>query len=299
MKFQMTAAALSAALCTVAASAHDGEKPRVDDHAPIGVMADHYHKKGEWMASARLSLMGMTDPSNTMMGPQDMDMAMGMLGLMYAPSDKLTLAAGMSYVEKSMDMLMGGMAMSNKAKGLGDLRLTALIPLAKTENSRVLAGFGVSVPTGEKADTNAGGARLPITMQAGAGAWAVMPSLTYSYFGDGWSSGLQGSAKIWLDHNSFGEQPGDSYQVTSWASLTVATNFSLSARFAYDRSCEFEGAPVFASDARESLTAYAGANVYVGTHRFGVEVGHPVAQSRGTNALGKSTSFMLGWQKAF
>ncbi len=299
MKPLMTAAALSAAMFTFPATAHDGEKPRVDDHAPIGVMGDHYHRKGEWMASARLGIMGMTDPANALMGPQDMDMTMGMLGLMYAPSDKVTLAAGISYIEKSMDMLMGGTAMSNTAKGIGDLRLTAIVPLARTARSRVLATLGTSVPVGEKADTNAAGQRLPITLQAGTGSWAFMPGLTYSYFGEGWSLGLQGSAKLWLDHNSFGEKPGDSYQVTGWVSATVTTNVSLSARLAYDRSGEFEGAPVFARDARESLTAYAGANVYLGTHRLGLEVGQPVTQDRGTNALGKSTSFMLGWQKAF
>lgn len=30
---------------------------RPDGHAPIGIMGDHYHKKGEWMLSYRMMTM--------------------------------------------------------------------------------------------------------------------------------------------------------------------------------------------------------------------------------------------------
>ena len=38
----------------------DGLKPvRADSHAPIGVMGEHMHKKGEWMLSYRYMYMDM------------------------------------------------------------------------------------------------------------------------------------------------------------------------------------------------------------------------------------------------
>jgi hypothetical protein len=48
-------------------SAHADEGPhaggifRADDHAPIGIMADHYHEAGEFMFSYRYMSMSMED----------------------------------------------------------------------------------------------------------------------------------------------------------------------------------------------------------------------------------------------
>ena len=90
------------------------------DHAPIGVMGDHMHKKGEVMFSYRFMRMNMagsrigTDPAtpeeivttvpNRFFGnpmqpptlrvvPLEMTMDMHMVGAMYAPTDWLTLMA--------------------------------------------------------------------------------------------------------------------------------------------------------------------------------------------------------------
>ena len=38
---------------------HHHAKNRPDAHAPIGVMLDHMHKKGEWMVSYRYMTMSM------------------------------------------------------------------------------------------------------------------------------------------------------------------------------------------------------------------------------------------------
>ena len=105
-------------------------------HAPIGVMGDHMHKKGEYMLSYRFShgQMNGSRIGNNQIGtnaigtgnygmpalmdgksrvvPTKMSMQMHMFGAMYAPTDWLTLMAMGSYVEKSMDHttfnMMGG-----------------------------------------------------------------------------------------------------------------------------------------------------------------------------------------------
>ena len=117
-----TAISLSLLTASPAVLAHyDGG--RADSHAPISVMGDHTHGKGEWMLSYRYMGMGMsgaksgsdslsTDeafaeiPGMGMMNmkalPYDMTMHMHMLGAMYAPTDNLTLMAMLPYSTNEM-----------------------------------------------------------------------------------------------------------------------------------------------------------------------------------------------------
>lgn len=300
MKKRVLTVALAAAAWTSPVLAHDNHKPRIDDHAPIGVMADHYHKKGEWMASARIMFMGMDDPVNTMMGPQSMDATKVMVGGMYAPSDKLTLAAGIGFIDRSMDMAMMGNSMERTSDGFTDLRFTAITPLFVDDKQRVLFSLGAAVPVGDASETDSMGNLLPLKMQPGNDSWSLMPGLTYSRYGSGWSFGLQASGTFWLDSAPTGEKAGDKWMLTSWGSVTVTDRFSLSARLAYEDMGAWRGVPVMSGDARERLRAFAGANFYVtGTHRLGVEVGLPVTESKGMNNLETGTSLIIGWQKAF
>lgn len=95
-------------------------------------------------------------------------------------------------------------------------------------------------------------------------------------------------------------QPGDMWQATAWASKTIAKNWSLSARLAYEDEKAWQGANPMSGGARERLRAFVGTNVYAtGTHRLGIEVGLPLWEDRGTNNLETGTSLMVGWQKAF
>jgi len=287
-------------IVTTPALADGDHKHRIDDHAPIGVMADHFHKKGEVMASLRWMGMNMGDPINTAMGPQSMNMSMVMAGVMYAPSDKLTLAAMLNYSDTSMDMIMMGNEVEMGASEIGDLRLNAIIPIMKKDNSRFHVTLGASVPLGDTAETNPGGARMALTMQPGTGSWGFTPSATYSHFMDGWSFGAQANAKIWVDDNDQGERMGDSFELTSWAAVPVSENVSLSARLSYvDRSAVKGSAAVLLTDEREVLNGLVGANFLLGGHRLAVEAGLPLWQDRGLNALDMGFNIMVGWQKAF
>tara|TARA_X000000368_G_scaffold113109_1_gene88215 strand:- start:839 stop:1921 length:1083 start_codon:yes stop_codon:yes gene_type:complete len=108
-------------------------------HGPIGVMGDHFHKKGEWMVSLRLANMEMKKnilngnsisadnilkqpnpfskmpmmmknsesmkmPMNLSVIPKKMTMRMIMLGAMYAPSDKITLMGMAMFNDKEMTL---------------------------------------------------------------------------------------------------------------------------------------------------------------------------------------------------
>ncbi len=153
--------AVVALAATSTACAHD---VYADDHAPIGVLADHAHKQGEIMLSFRAMHMEMkgnqigtedaspetiaTTVPNRFFGapmqpptlrivPTEMRTDMYMLGAMWAPYDSVTLMVMGSYVEKEMDHItfQGGMGTARQGtfttnpKGFGDTKLAALFPL--------------------------------------------------------------------------------------------------------------------------------------------------------------------------
>lgn len=293
-------AALVAATPASAVLADESYNARIDDHAPIGVMADHAHKKGEFMVSLRAMTMDMGDPVNSMMGPQSMSMTMLMAGMMYAPSDRLTLGAMVNYVDTSMDMIMGGNQMSMGASDIGDLRVSAIVPLMDDGEHRFLLTAGASVPTGSTDKTNPMNMPMALTMQPGTGSWGLTPSVTYVRFFDTWSVGAQASGKFWLDDNDRGERMGDEINLTSWAAIQADDKLSLSARLSYKDRKAVDGSMMhLLTDAREELWAFAGANVLVGHHRFAFEAGLPLWQDRGLNNLDMGVTLMVGWQRAF
>ncbi len=162
---------------------------RADGHAPIGVMGDHTHKRGEWMFSYRYMYMDMdgnrsgsdridadtivTSVPNRFFGrpgqpptlrivPTDMRMDMHMFGAMYAPSDWLTLMAMSSYIEKEMDHLtyrgpagttVRGM-FTTRSDGIGDTRLTGLVRLYAAGAHHLHLNLGGSLPTGSTDETD-------------------------------------------------------------------------------------------------------------------------------------------------
>lgn len=156
-------------------------------HAPIGVMGDHMHKKGEYMLSYRFSHMHMQgnrvgnnevspgqiattnpnpffglpgQPPTTRVVPTKMTMQMHMFGGMYAPTDWLTLMAMASYVEKSMDhtTFLGPAGIgatrnfTTNSSGFGDTKVGALFKLFETNvfntNHHAHINFNISIPTG-------------------------------------------------------------------------------------------------------------------------------------------------------
>jgi len=153
-------------------------------HAPIGVMGDHLHKKGEWMFSYRFMRMHMegnrignndvapttiaTTVPNRFFGrpmqpptlrvvPTKMTMDMHMFGAMYAPTNDLTLMGMVNYIEKEMDHLtfMGraGTAIrggfTTRSEGFGDIKLSGLYRLYDDPVHHFHLNLGLSLPTGD------------------------------------------------------------------------------------------------------------------------------------------------------
>ena len=115
------------AVCTVAFT---GSSP--NKHAPIGVMADHMHHHGEFMFSYRYMHMLMEDNESSA-GTMLMDMHM--IGMMYAPTDNITLMLMTNYLNNDMEMNMGNMNMTQSSQGLGDMSVTGLFQFKTAERT--------------------------------------------------------------------------------------------------------------------------------------------------------------------
>ncbi len=341
-------------------SAHD---VYADDHAPIGVMADHAHKKGEVMFSLRAMHMSMqgnqigTDsvdpdtivttvpnrfagmpmqPPTLRIAPTEMRADMYMLGVMYAPSDAVTLMVMSSYIEKEMDHVtyQGGMGttqlgtFTTNPKALGDTKVSALIPLmgfpAATDDVRdeLTLKAGVSIPTGSTDETaqiltpmgDTPTVRTPYMMQAGSGTWDLEPALTYKGRRGKLGFGAQASASVRLGDNKWNYRLGDIYEATGWLSYRAAQWASLSGRVRGRTTGRIHGIddaimgpvqtanPDFQGGDRVDLIG--GVN-FVATHggfaghRIGIEIGTPIYQNLNGPQMAADWFATVGWQKAF
>lgn len=262
---------------------HDGfeASQTANQHAPIGVMGDHMHKKGEWMMSYRYMHMHMegnrdgtdriapetivTTVANPFAGPPtlrvvptEMTMEMHMVGAMYAPSDRLTLMLMGMWSEKEMEHItfagMAGTAVrgtfTTRSSGWGDTRVSGLVKIHDSESHTLHANIGISLPTGsidEEDDilTPAGNrptVRMPYAMQLGTGTYDLLPGLTYSGFHRDWNWGAQYRAEIRLeDENDEGYAWGDRHQLTAWASYQWEPWVSTSVRLTGWTQDEIDG----------------------------------------------------------
>jgi len=248
-------------------------------HAPIGVMGEHMHKKGEWMASYRFQHMSMegnrigttgvspefivtnvanrfSPPATLRVVPTKMTMDMHMFGAMYAPTDWVTLMFMGMYMEKSMDHItfQGGSGTTRRgtftttSSGIGDTKITGLFRISKSHTHLMCLNAGISLPTGDtdKRDTilTPGGASnnvvLPYGMQLGSGTFDILPGVTYNGKIDKLSWGAQYTGTF-RTGNHKGYSLGDIHQITSWLSYQPQPSISVSTRLAYKNEDKIDG----------------------------------------------------------
>ncbi len=226
------------------------------DHAPLGVMGEHTHKKGEWMLSFRFAQMYMNDNyDNTnkvssgeifnkyMVAPESMRTDMYMFGLMYGVTDYLTIMAMTSYVQKFMTLQHKAMGtFSTSSKGLSDTNLIGMFQLldrsSKNGNSlsrhKLHVNLGVSLPTGsinQRGNTPmASDVILGYPMQLGSGTFDPIVGLTYVYKIEQWAFGSQANMVIRLGENYKGYRLGNEYSLTGWMSRSINRYLGISFR---------------------------------------------------------------------
>jgi len=304
-------------------------------HAPIGVMGDHIHRKGGVMASYRYMYMNMErnyDGDSTisdadarvgyMGNAAEMSMEMHMLGVMYAPSDRLTLMLMSHYIESSMlNVNMMGQETDMRSSGWGDVTLSAYYGLYKKPKGSAHVGLGLSAPTGSIDERMSSGMRMGYPMQLGSGTWDLKPSYTVLREQGDLSYGGQVSAVIHLGENDNGYTLGDSLKLTAWVSRRLTDRSSVSLRLTGSTWGNVDGSddemPVIPMgplagqpmagavdpDARggSRVDLSAGLNLWSSElgARFAVEVGAPVYQNLDGPQLGTEWFMTTGLQFAW
>jgi len=336
--------------CCATEDSHQG---RPDEHAPISVMGDHTHSKSSWMVSYRYMHMDMggmrngTDrvSSNDVfaggytVSPESMTMDMHMLGLMYAPTDKLTLMLMSNSTEMEMDHRVSPMAagminngrskFTTKTSGISDVKLGGLYRFYLEGNRKAHLGLSLSLPTGsiDEKDTIPGmggpaNRQLPAPMQLGSGTYDLLPSLTYVQQFDDWSYGAQANAVIRLEsENDNGYRLGDVFAATTWAGYNLNEWISLNTGLNYSYTSKLKGSqddvnqgPMMGNQTvttayedntgGERLDAIFGINLYVPTgalkgQRIAVDLRMPLWQDLNGYQLETDYVMTLGWQMPF
>lgn len=229
---------------------------RPDGHAPIGVMGDHTHNKGELMFSYRFMTMtmeGMRDgteslssddvtgtmmePGDYMVSPTEMPMKMHMIAAMYAISDKFTLMAMTNYVQTEMNHVTRMDAtFTTESAGIGDSWISGLYKFHDAGYQRAHFNLGVKIPTGSitKRDITPASApnktQLPYPMQTGTGTWDLKPGITFLSQHGKVSLGSQTNVQLPLSENENGYKLGTKTSLTAWGAFKFSNSFSFSLR---------------------------------------------------------------------
>jgi len=322
LKKLLICTALVSNIANAGQTQHSHNKPF--DHAPIGVMGDHTHNKGEFMLSYRYSDMfmdGMRSGKNSlttaqvhanyMVAPTEMVMNMHMLGAMYGVTDKLTITAMLPYVEKEMEhQTRMGVNFTTQTSGIGDIKLGGLYSVTKN----AIVGLGVSLPTGatdERDDTPmASNAKLPYPMQLGSGTYDISPSITLKFDHNDFTFGGQLNAVIRTGDNDENYRLGNQANATIWAGYTINDYIGVSARALAQTKGNINGTDadlnpnmVATADANnhggETLDIGLGINGIYNDARIAGEVLIPVEQKLDGPQMENALKFTLGVQYAF
>ena len=310
--------------------------PLPDSHAPMGVMGDHTHHAGEWMLSYRFMNMTMDgnkqgntnvspdqiattvdnpfaanpmQPSTLRVVPVEMTTQMHMFGLMYAPTDRMTLMLMANHIRKEMDHItfQGGAGttrlgtFTTESQGWGDTKVSALIRMFDQNNHHIHLNAGISLPTGSVDERDEvltpmntrPTLRMPYAMQLGSGTYDLEPGVTYSGRDGHLSWGGQYSAVIRLGKNDEEYTLGDKHSVTAWGAYRVLPWMSTSLRLTARTEADINGqdpqivAPVQTADpdnyGGDFVDLAIGANLVGQTgairgQRLGAELSIPVHQ---------------------
>ena len=311
--------------------AHEYASGRADGHGPIGVMGDHTHNENEWMFSYRFMTMEMdglrngSDDISTedffantgyMVAPLDMTMDMHMFGMMYAPSDKITLLGMVNYLDYSMDHVTRSMInFTTESSGLGDIKLGALYQVLKTIDTRAHFNFGLSLPTGsidERGDTPAAqNVILPYPMQLGSGTYDLSLGGTLVRQWQSWSLGGQWVSTFRLGENDRDYSLGDKHELNAWGAQALTDQISVSLRASYLDWGNYSGAdedlnPMMVPTADAGLRGGSRLDLGAGVNfvaesglRLALEYLVPVQQDLDGPQLKVENTLVLGAQFAF
>jgi hypothetical protein len=311
------------------------------DIIQMNVLGAHTHPAGEFMVGYQFMYMDMEGirSGGHAISPQEvfaqgfavahtkMEMEEHMFDVMYAPTDRFTMMAMLSYKVSSMQHLTpANTTFTQRASGIGDLQLMGMYTLLgdiRKGGNRLVLDLGVSLPTGstDVKDHNLGNPALPLTkleypMQFGSGTYDLLPGLTYLGDYGRWAWGAQTIETIRFGRNSSGYRFGNQYLGTTWGAYGVTEWFAPYARLEGRIWENIHGAdPAYGAvprsaearpdkQAGERINLLFGLDLYVPKgvlmgNRFTLEGGIPIYEHLTGPQLGLSWTINAGWTYAF
>jgi hypothetical protein len=313
-------------LLAVANNSNAGHRP--DDHAPIGVIRDHIHKKGEIMGSYRFSYMKMKGLrngddevsakdtlNNYMKAPTEMSMKMHMAGFMYGITDQLTISAMGNFTEKEGKNINAmGAVSKRRTADIGDSKVNLSYGFFEEDHGRSQFNLATSLPTGN-INKKHDGSRLPYSMQIGSGSYELIPGISHSGHKGNFSYGGQINGTFRLNSNDNDYKLGDSYNVTSWVATRLNNSLSISSRLDYSKHEAIEGNDSTLNKMmmpaangslydKERLDLLFGVNFMMQSgalegNRLAIEFGMPIYQRIDGPMLENDYKIVIGWQNTF
>lgn len=336
MKTRQLVSTLAAGLLALHSSVSVGSDQHHHDRyipAPIGVMGDHVHGKGEWMLSyryAHMAMDGMRDGGDDlknaevltdfMVTPTKMTMDMHMFGAMYTVSDDLTLMIMMPWIKKSMDLVTRrGRKFTTNSEGIGDLKVGGLFSLKRWSHQQVHLNMSVSIPSGDINETDnipaAQDVQLPYPMQLGSGSWDILPGITYNGQMENYSWGGQALATLRISDNDNNYTLGDRLEISTWNAHSLSREWNVSARLRWQTWGNIDGDdnklnPGVVPTADPDLQAGTRADALMGLsysvqsglmagNLFAVEGGIPLYENLDGPQMSADWMLTAGWQLVF
>ena len=300
----------------------DYNSHRVDSHAPITVMGDHTHKKGDVMLSYRYMSMRMAGASvkgnsqsisellnDYNMAPVSMSMDMHMFGAMYGLSERITVMGMLPVVSKEMLLQKQDTSeLRRESDGISDVSLSALYSLRNTHDSRLHLQLGASLPVGSISDKDGSSKRLAYPMQLGSGTVDVLLGATFVKQLSDSSYGSQFSSTLRSGKNKHDYRLGNRYQLQAWYAKLLSEKLSGSVKVDYSIWDAISGAdsdlnPAMMPGAESnrsgnSLLLSFGMNLQVSAvNRVAFEVSRPLSQYSDIPMLDTDWSATFGIQR--
>ena len=242
---------LSAQVTTMPMPTADSGRPATQDSQmrmmmgaplPFGIMIG---RAEQWMAGYQIMndrMSGLLEGTNSVSEarvlsrfattPTDMTMRTHMGMLMYAPTARFTAMAMVPYVTMSMGELhRDGTRSTERSNGSGDVELRGLYSVRPGADMRhrILADFGVALPTGSVNQRDAEGNRTEYPMQTGSGTYSLLPGIIYLGQTLPWSWGAELTSTVRMGTNEHGYRLGNTYDPGVWLARSLSGLVSVSA----------------------------------------------------------------------
>ena len=318
--------------------------------APIGIMGSMHHSG--FMFSIKQGLMKMHGnifdgknisnskilempnplgnmPANLSVVPQNMDMKMTMIDVMYAPSNNLTFMAMATYASRDMQLnsyspMMGrGLVgqFNTSSSDLSDISFSTLFHISQIKNSKWHGEISykksigsddsmaqVLTPMGKKMSMI-----MPYAMQPGDGSSSLIFGLTNTRkLNEDITWGTQLKRKMVVSES--GWSFGDQTEFNSWIQYPFSKQVSISSRLKFVDQDALSGrnpsimAPVQTANPKN----YGGTEVFVGlgmninldiffrgNDSIGIEILKPVNQNKNNLQMKADYQVIIGYQKSF